>query len=734
MHKILLLTAACLLPLAAFAAPSMPPPAAIHPVTTNDYGTSVTDNYRWMETPGSAALAAYMKAQNNYTQAMLAALPGRAQLLADMTKAEDSATSTQDLVIAGGKYFYTQTGAGQNSAKLYMRDIAGGRPKLLIDPDKIGNGMPAAINFFQPSMDGKYVAYGVSLGGSEQTSLRVISTATGQDQGISISRVEGDNAELLPVWWLPDDSFAYYRLQKLAAGESPNDYYLKSRTWLHHLGRNPNGDGDTPIFGYGLDAAVPAHADQDAVVETSAGSAYAFGLLTQNEDQTDINDIYVSPIAAVEAGKPVWKPVFSSGADVSGYAVAGNTIYLLTSNGAPRFKIVATSLQAPEFFHAETVVPQSDAVITGISVGRDALYVSSTLNGYSRLARLPFHGGSAGPAQPVALPYAGTISGGLGSGVYASGSAAGAVFPLASWTHPELWFRDDPASGKVVDTLLQGLPGVDTSGLVSREVMATSYDGTQIPLSIIMQAGTKLDGKNPTLLEGYGSYGITLSPDFARILLPWFRRGGIYAVAHVRGGGWYGEGWHQAGMKLTKLNTVFDFIACARYLEEQHYTSPAYLGGLGGSAGGITIGGAITWAPELFAAAIDSHGDTDSLRMEFTPNGPPNIPEFGTVTTEAGFHGLYAMSAMEHIHAGTKYPAVLAVTGANDPRVEPYTVAKFAAALQAASSSGKPVLLDVYYQSGHGVGDSRAQSVLEFGDELSFVLWQTGDPAFQPKF
>jgi prolyl oligopeptidase len=725
---------AFLLSFNAYAAPALPPVAPVHPVTTNYYGTEVTDNYRWMEVPGSKPLAAYMKAQNSYTQAMLAALPGRAKLLADMTKAEYAASITRDLVIAGGKYFYTQTGIGQNAAKLYMRDIAGGMPELLVDPEKFGNGQPAAINYFQPSLDGKYVAYGVSIGGSENSTLRVISTASLQDQGVAISRVEGDNAEINPVWWLPDDSFAYYRLQKLEAGESPDDHYLKSRNWLHHLGSNPSGDGDRAVFGYGVDASVPTQPDQDAVVETYAGSAYAFGLLTQNEDQTDINDIYVSPVAALEAGKPVWKQVFSSGADVSGYAVSGNTIYILTSEGAPRYKIVSTSLQAPDFAHAATVVPQTGAVITGIAAAKDALYVSSTLNGYSSLKRLPFRGDGVGLAQAVKLPYAGTISGGLGSGVYASGDQDGAVFPLDSWTHPALWFRNDPASGKAEDTMLQGLPSVDTSGLVSREVLATSYDGTLVPLSIIMQAGTKLDGKNPTVMEGYGAYGVTISPGFYRILLPWFRRGGIYAFAHVRGGGWYGEGWHQAGMKLTKINTILDFIACARYLEEQHYTSPAYLAGLGGSAGGITIGGAITWAPELFAAAIDSHGDTDSLRMEFTPNGPPNIPEFGSVTTAPGFHGLYAMSAMEHIYPGTKYPAVLGETGANDPRVEPYTVAKFVAALQAANSSGKPILLSVNYQSGHGIGDTRAEIVQEVGNELAFVLWQTGDPAFQPKF
>lgn len=186
-------------------------------------------------------------------------------------------------------------------------------------------------------------------------------------------------------------------------------------------------------------------------------------------------------------------------------------------------------------------------------------------------------------------------------------------------------------------------------------------------------------------------------------------------------------------MKLTKLNTVFDFIACAQYLVDQHYTSPAYLAGKGDSAGGITIGGAIDWRPDLFAAAIDSHGETDTLRMEFTPNGPPNISEFGSVTTKDGFHGLYAMSAYTHVRDGVDYPAVLLETGINDPRVEPWVVTKMAARLQAASASGKPILLSVSYDSGHGIGDTRAQEDAELADELSFILWRTGAKDFQPR-
>jgi prolyl oligopeptidase len=255
-----------------------------------------------------------------------------------------------------------------------------------------------------------------------------------------------------------------------------------------------------------------------------------------------------------------------------------------------------------------------------------------------------------------------------------------------------------------------------------------------VPLSIVLPKNAKLDGSHPTLLIGYGSYGITLTPWFMAEYKPWFDRGGIVAVAHPRGGGWYGEAWHQAGMKLTKMNTVYDFVACAQYLVDHGYTTPALLGGEGGSAGGITIMRSIEVAPDLFAAAIDSHGETDMLRAEFTPNGPPNISEFGSVTTEPGFHGLYAMSAQAHVRKGAKYPGVIAFTGVNDPRVEPWEVAKITAALQAASASGRPVLMDVSYDSGHGIGSTIEQYVDETTDGLSFLLWQFGAKDFQPKW
>jgi prolyl oligopeptidase len=717
----LALLGACL-PLAALAAP---PAALVRPVTTDYYGTRVVDDYRWMEAPDSRRLAAWMRAQNAYTRSVLDAIPGRAALLRDIDAASNSTTQTGSLIRAGGRDFYLQTAPGQNTAKLYVRDEATHTSRLLVDPDRFGSaGTAEAINYFQPSQDGHYVAYGVSAGGSEAATLRVIDTASGRDTGVAIDRCWGDNDEFQPVWWLPDGkSFVYYRLQKLSASDPASAFFLKSRVYLHHLGANPHGGADVALFGYAVNPGVPVAPDEDAMIATVPGSPFAFGVLTRNETSTVIDAIYVSPLAAVQAGRPQWRQLAGRRDDISGFTARGARAYLLTYRNAPRFRLIATDLAAPDLAHATVVVPESRAVINTMGVASDALYVQSTLDGMSRITRIPW----GGTASELSLPYSGTAR-----DLATDPHSPGALFVLESWIRPPAVYAYDARTGQLHDTGIQPPSSANTSGLVSREVQAVSYDGTLIPLSIIMGAGTRLDGHNPTLLIGYGSYGITLSPRFVVRDLPWLRRGGILAVAHVRGGGWFGEGWHEAGMKLSKLNTVFDMIACAQYLIDQGYTSAHDLGGSGTSAGGITIGGAIDWRPDLFAAAIDSHGMSDTLRSELTPNGPPNVVEFGSVRTRAGFHGLYAMSPYVHVRDGVHYPAVLLETGVNDPRVEPWEVAKMTARLQAANGGPNPVLLRVSYDSGHGIGSTKAQENREQADEESFLLWRFGVPGFQP--
>ena len=306
----------------------------------------------------------------------------------------------------------------------------------------------------------------------------------------------------------------------------------------------------------------------------------------------------------------------------------------------------------------------------------------------------------------------------------------GAIFALASWTKPLLVYALDPRHG-LSDTGIRKAPKIDTSGYVSLETSAPSTAGALVPVSIVMKRGTRLDGSNPTYLEAYGSYGISIDPYFLGSRFAWLDAGGIWVVAHVRGGGEYGEDWHLAGKGPTKAHTIDDVIAAARYLIAHRYTSAAHLAIEGTSAGGITVGGAITQHPELFAAALDVVGVTDALRSETEPNGPSNVPEFGSSSTAAGFAQLYAMDAYAHIVDGRRYPAVMGVTGINDPRVAPWQVAKFVARLRHASASGRPILMRVDYDAGHGLlAASRDQTIKLLTDEFSFLLWQCGSPDF----
>jgi prolyl oligopeptidase len=370
------------------------------------------------------------------------------------------------------------------------------------------------------------------------------------------------------------------------------------------------------------------------------------------------------------------------------------------------------------------VIPEGAGVLTDVELAQDGLYARERTGAVSHLRRVSFDGRQS---HAVPTPFEGSV----GAPV-TDPHRPGALFGIRGWLQATHLLAYDPGSDRSEETGLNPPSSLDTTPFEANEVFATSYDGTRIPLSIIHRKGMTLDGSHPTILEGYGSYGLALEPGLNPTRIAWLERGGIFAVAHVRGGGEYGEGWHMGGYKLTKLNTVFDFIACAQYLVDQHYTSPARLAGEGGSAGGITVGGALTWRPDLFGVILDLVGMSDALRFEAEPNGPPNVVEFGSAKTEAGFHGLYAMSSYAHVRDGVAYPAVMFSTGANDPRVAPWQMAKMAARVQAATSSKRPVLLRVDYDAGHGIGSSNAQYENSLADLWSFSLWQMGDPEFQP--
>ncbi|MGI9133175.1 MAG: prolyl oligopeptidase family serine peptidase, partial [Rhodoferax sp.] len=304
------------------------------------------------------------------------------------------------------------------------------------------------------------------------------------------------------------------------------------------------------------------------------------------------------------------------------------------------------------------------------------------------------------------------------------------VLELESWTQARQIYQVG-ADATVRNTGLQPSGRFDApQDVQTREVLVASHDGALVPMSIIHRKGITLDGKNPTLLYGYGSYGITEEPFFSTGRLAWMDAGGVFAIANPRGSSVFGEAWYRGGFQASKPNTWKDFIACAQYLIEQGYTSPAKLGIMGGSAGGILVGRAMTERPDLFAAVVSLAGAHDELRAEFTPNGVPNIPEFGSVTNEAGFRSLLAMSALAHVEDGRPYPALLLSGGINDPRVEIWESAKFGARVMAASSSAKPVLLRVDYDAGHGIGNTKKQQLQERADIYAFLLWQFGQSGY----
>lgn len=697
-----------------------PPVAPIRAVTTDYFGVTLSDPYRYIENLKDPEVEAWFKGQNAYTRSVLSRIPGRDALLARIKELDQSVPArVSGLNLApGGRYFYEKMLASEMVPKLYVRDGLTGQERMLLDPAKYPapEGSHNAISYYNPSWDGKMVAVGVSPGGSENAIIHILEVDTGKEYPETI-----DRARFGAISWRADNhSFFYNRLQKLAEGQAQTDEELKSIDYLHVVGTSV--DSDAPAFGIGVSPRVDIVPTDLPFAFTTADGRWLIGYIAHGV----LNEatIYRAPIESAGKADAPWEKICDIPDDVTGLAVEGDQLFLQTHKDAPHFKVLVTSLAHPEIAHAKVVIPESERVIKSIATAKDALYVQETDATVSVLMRVPY----GGPAEELKLPFEGAV------GLAASDERIpGIFFVMTSWARaPRIDFFD-PGTKKIEDTKLQPLgPFGDPEDVVSEEVKVKSWDGAMVPLSIVHKRGLKMDGSNPTLLKGYGAYGISIDPEFDPTLLAWLEKGGVYAWAHPRGGGEYGEDWHKAGEKLTKPNTWRDFIACAEYLIESHYTSTAKLGGEGTSAGGVTIGRAITERPDLFAAALDRVGMSNAVRSEETPNGPPNIPEFGTVKTLEGFEDLYAMDAYHHVRDGTKYPAVLVTTGWNDPRVASWEPGKMAARLQAATGSGKPILLRVEYAGGHGMGSTKAQLEEQTADEWSFLLWQFSEAGFQP--
>ena len=697
------------------AAPAGPPVAPVRPVTNTYFGTTLTDPYQWMEPLDAPEVKAWFKGQSDYSRAYLDKIPGRDALLARITALDHAGTSVTNVQYGGGLYFYEKTTPEGENGKLYVREGLTGAERVLFDPETLTKaGVHYSLDTYAPSLDGKYVAYAASPGGSEHGSVYVLETATGNRLPDVISRTA-----FTTLSWLPDGrSFFYVRMPQLRPDAPPAEQDTQARVYVHHLGGDP--DAEPAVFGYGLSKQIPTTlADSFAVTYTPA-SPYAFGVVSHGV-QPEIS-LYVAPLTSLNGPKTPWRKVADVPDAVTSFDAHGDDAYLLTHKGASRYKVVRVSLSKPDVAHAQVIVPPSAAVIESLGVAQDALYLQDLDGGLGRVRRVSFDG----KVQPVPMPFDGSVTFSTDSRL------PGALIRLGGWTRSSLYYTYDPAQNTLTESGLKPADPTDFSTIASVEVKARSADGTLVPLSIVYRKDLALDGTHPTLLEGYGSYGYSLKPYFDATSLAWLERGGVLAYAHVRGGGEYGEDWHQAGMKLRKPNSWHDLYACAYYLIEHGYTVSAHLACKGTSAGGDLINPAYVERPSLFAAAVSNVGDTDAVRFELMPGGPSNIVEFGTATDPAGFQGLYAMDAYQHVRDGVKYPAVLLTTGINDPRVSPWEPAKMTARLQAATSSGRPVLLRVDYDAGHGgIDTTKAQRDAEQADEDAFLFQQLGEPSYQ---
>jgi prolyl oligopeptidase len=713
-------TAAVLLALVvavAGAAVAQPPAAPSHPVVEQLHGVTVTDPYRNLENLTSTETKTWLRAEGDYAADQLARIEGRAAMVERIEALQRaSGDAVREVVrMPGGRIYFLKRKAGENQFKLVMRQGVSGTERILVDParETKATGTPYAVNYFVPSWDGKTLAYGMSAGGSEDTSLYLLDIESGRPIGKPIPRVHDGL-----VHWAPDSrSLSYNQLRALPAGAAESETYLDTTVYLLDLGHR--SAPPRPLFGPLVDPALKlARLD---VAEVLFAPDSGFMIARTTDTSVPEGRLFVARVADLGKAKIDWRPLATAADKITHIQLRGDTLYLRSYAGAPRGRVLALPLRDPVLADAvEVVAEPKTGVLVDFTLGRDAVYIE-VHEGFNTRVREHRSGGPAeGTDVATALP----------GSTYVVDDPAHAErdvwVAMQSWTEPPKILAI-AASGDVHDTgLLATLRPPGTPELEVSEVLVPSHDGAQVPLAILRKKGLPRDGSSPTLLIGYGAYAFSIDAFFDPTSAAWLERGGVLAYANVRGSGAFGDSWHRAGFKATKANTWKDGIACASYLIAQRYTTPKTLGIWGTSAGGIFVGRAVTSAPELFAAAIFDVGVMDTVRSEESANGITNISEFGSYKNASEFPALLEMSTYQHIEDRTAYPAVLLIHGLNDPRVDVWHSAKTAARLQAATSSGKPILLRLDRDAGHGIGSTARQRDEKLADIYSFLLWQFG--------
>ena len=687
------------------------PVARVQVVKDTYFGETLSDPYRWMENDKDPDWLPYLKGQNAHARAILDAIPGRERLLARIRQLSGDVALTSRVQRAGGRLFHQQRPAGADNYKLFVRED--GRDRVLVDPTALPapGGGHYSLDWWRASPDGGHVVYGLSPNGSEDSVAHVLRVADGVDLPERIA-----NTEAAQPAWLDDGSGFFYN--QLTGKVDTPERYLDSQARFHRLGTDPAQD---PILmKRGLDPAVAYEKIQGPYILTFPGSSHAVLALS---DVRPESRLYVAPVAEAAAGRARWVPVAGFEDEVTDVNLDGGQLYLLANKGTPRGRIVRAPLAQPAVGAAAVVVAQGAQVIEGLERAKDGFYLKIMDGGVTRLRRLT----REGAVSEIALPFDGTIG-----GIYANPAEDGVLMSYTGWLTPAGTWSVDSA-GKVADTGLTPRPRIDVGAYETVRGFAAAKDGVRIPYTLIYRKGLKRDGRTPAWISAYGSYGMAAyTPSFAGRTLALVDQGFIVGYANVRGGGEYGREWHKAGQLMNKPNTWRDLIAVCEHICAEGYTAPARLAIGGRSAGGITVGRAMTERPDLFAAVIDGVGWSNPLRYVAEQNGYGEEPEWGAIADPAGYRALKLIDSYQAVRDGVRYPAVLLTTGVTDPRVGPFHVAKMTARLQAASTSGKPVLLRVDFDAGHGIGSTRAQQDAEAVDTYAFLLWQTGVAGYRP--
>ncbi|HEY4765440.1 MAG TPA: prolyl oligopeptidase family serine peptidase [Candidatus Sulfotelmatobacter sp.] len=686
--------------------PSKPPKAAEKPVIDMYHGTKVLDNYRWLEDGKNPETQKWVEQEMAYTRGILDGLAGRDAIHKRLTELLSIGSVTPP-TIAGRYYFYTKREGMQNQPVLYVRDGLNGADRVLVDANKLAADGTIALDWFQPSDNGKYVAYGTSPSGSEMSTLHILETKTGAILHDTIERTRAASI----AWKLDNSGFYYTRYPK--KGDVPDGQEMYNRhVYYHEIANDPEDhpeDSDPLIFGQGRDA------EDWPNVSLSNDGLWLLINVAQGWTKSELF------LMDVKAGTPPTR-VTNGKNFLYSAEVYNHKLFITTNEDAPRYRVFVADAGNYDREAWKELIPQSDAVLQGTAVFGGKLFAQYEQNASSQLQLFDLQGKKL---DDLLLPAIGTV---FGSGGRWNRNEL--FYGFQSFTFAPSIYRYDLKDGSTSLWTKVDAPSLDPAAYEVNQEWFHSKDGTRVPMFLVHKKGVQKNGHNPTLLTGYGGFNLSLTPTFSRTAYLWMEHGGIYAVANLRGGAEFGEDWHRAGMLDKKQNVFDDMIAAAQHLISEKYTDKNHLAIQGGSNGGLLMGAMITQRPDLFRAVVCQVPLLDMIHYQDFQIAKLWIPEYGTSENAEQFKWLYAYSPYHHVKAGAEYPAILFMTADTDTRVDPMHAKKMSALMQSEAKNGtshtRPILLRIESKAGHGAGKPVTKQIEEFTDVYSFLFWQLG--------